>query len=140
MVADARIAIFVVCVLFPYHLQTFSFHLQIWRSKPGAGQQEVPVYPLEHQFGYMVHLRVFQQTHGANGREGIFADNRFGGVVEIDNVGFPEARFDKSEGVPVGTGMLRITIDIGQDILMQDIGLEVGHGPGLGRRYVGSIS
>jgi hypothetical protein len=39
----------------------------------------------------MVHLGVLQQTHGAHRREGICTDNRLGGVVEVDGVGFPEA-------------------------------------------------
>jgi len=39
----------------------------------------------------MIHLGIFQQGHGADSRKGVFADNRFGGVIEIDNVGFPEA-------------------------------------------------
>ena len=39
----------------------------------------------------MVHFRILQEPHGANGGEGIFTDDRFDIVVEINNVGFPEA-------------------------------------------------
>jgi hypothetical protein len=39
----------------------------------------------------MVDLGILQQTHGADRREGVLSDNRFDVVVEIDDVGFPEA-------------------------------------------------
>ncbi len=39
----------------------------------------------------MVHFRILQETHGANGGERIFSDYRFDVVVEVDYVGFPEA-------------------------------------------------
>lgn len=39
----------------------------------------------------MVHLRVLQQPHGADAGERILSDYRFDVVVEINNVGFPEA-------------------------------------------------
>jgi hypothetical protein len=51
-------------LLFLDHIQTLSFHLEFRISEPHTFQQEIPVNP---------------------------SDNRFGGVVEIDSVGFPEA-------------------------------------------------
>jgi hypothetical protein len=39
----------------------------------------------------VVHLGVLQQVEGTDGRKRIFAGERFGGVVEVDDIGFPEA-------------------------------------------------
>ncbi len=39
----------------------------------------------------MVELRILQQTHGANCWKWVFADDRFDVIVEVDNIGFPEA-------------------------------------------------
>ena len=78
-------------LLFFDHIQTLSFQLEFRKSEPHTFQQEIPVNPFEDQLDHMVCLRVLQQTHGSDCREGEFTDNRFGGVVEIDSVGFPEA-------------------------------------------------
>jgi hypothetical protein len=78
-------------LLFLDHIQTLSFQLEFRISEPHTFQQEIPVNPFEDQLDHMVCLRVLQQTHGPDRREGEFTDNRFGGVVEIDSVGFPEA-------------------------------------------------
>ena len=39
----------------------------------------------------MVHLGVLEQGHGAEGGEGVLPDDRLDVVVEVDDVGFPEA-------------------------------------------------
>jgi hypothetical protein len=39
----------------------------------------------------MVHLGVLEQARGAEGGEGVFPDDRLDIVVEVDDVGFPEA-------------------------------------------------
>jgi hypothetical protein len=77
-------------LLFLDHIQTLSFHLEFRISEPHTFQQ-IPVNPFENQLDHMVCLRVLQKTHGSDCREGEAPDNRFGGVVEIDSVGFPEA-------------------------------------------------
>jgi hypothetical protein len=78
-------------LLFLDHIQTLSFHLEFRISEPHTFQQEIPVNPFENQLDHMVCLRVLQKTHGSDRREGEAPDNRFGVVVEIDSVGFPEA-------------------------------------------------
>ncbi len=60
-------------------------------AKPGSCQQEIEVGPFEHQFSHMVHLGVLQQAERTNGGERIFTGERFSVVVEVDDVGFPEA-------------------------------------------------
>jgi len=78
-------------LLFLDHIQPLAFHLEFRISEPHTFQQEIPVNPFEDQLDHMVCFRVLEQTHGADCREGKLADNRFGVVVEIDSVGFPEA-------------------------------------------------
>jgi len=70
---------------------TFTCHLKRWRSKPGALDEHVEVDPFEHELGDMVHLRVFQEAHRTYDRQRICSCVRLSGVVEVDDIGFPEA-------------------------------------------------
>ena len=69
----------------------FPFHHHVRRAKPDPFKQEVEVGPFEHQFGHVVEFGVFQQAERADGRKGVLAGERFGVVVEVDDIGFPEA-------------------------------------------------
>jgi hypothetical protein len=72
-------------------LAYLTFHHKVRRSKPGTFEQQVEVGPFEHQFGHMVDFRVFEKTHRSYGGERIFPGQWFLVVVEVDDVGFPEA-------------------------------------------------
>ncbi len=39
----------------------------------------------------MVHFRILQESHGPDAGERVLSDDRFDVVIEINNVGFPEA-------------------------------------------------
>ena len=73
------------------HIHAFSGQLHSRWTKPSPCQQQVIVGPFEQQLGKMVHLRILQEPHWANAGERVLSDNRFDLVVEINNVGFPEA-------------------------------------------------
>ena len=81
------------CLL--WHSASFGYYLSFkhhgWWAEPGSCQQQVEVGPFEHQLGHMVDLGVFQQAERTDGGEGILAGKRFSVVVEVDDVGFPEA-------------------------------------------------
>ena len=68
-----------------------SCHHEIWGSKPGSLEQEVEVYPFKHELCHVVHFRILEQCHGTNCWEWIFPGVRLSVVIEIDDVGFPEA-------------------------------------------------
>ncbi|SHO46272.1 hypothetical protein SAMN02745220_01400 [Desulfopila aestuarii DSM 18488] len=72
-------------------LNAFSCHFKGWRSKPGALDEHVEVNPFEHELGDVVHLRVFQEAHRTDDRQRICSGVWLSGVVEVDDVGFPEA-------------------------------------------------
>ena len=69
----------------------FTFHHKVWRPEPGALEKQVKIGPLEHQFGHMVHLCILEQIQRTNSRKGVLSGQWFGVVVEVDDVGFPEA-------------------------------------------------
>ncbi len=73
------------------HIHALSCELQGWRSKPCTCQQQIKVCPFEQELGYMIDFRVLQQTHGADGWERIVTDYWLDVIVEVNNVGFPEA-------------------------------------------------
>ena len=68
-----------------------AFHHKIRRAKPCTFKEQVEVGPFGHQFGHMVDLCVFEQTHRSDGGERIFPGQWFLVVVEVDYIGFPEA-------------------------------------------------
>jgi hypothetical protein len=73
------------------HIHALTGKLHRRWAKPGPCQQQVIIGPFEQQFGKMVHLRILQQPHGANAGERVLSDYWFDVVVEVNNVGFPEA-------------------------------------------------
>ena len=90
----------VVCLPLPFGARqgevfstgaVFPLHHHVRRAKPDPFEQEVEVGPFEHQFGHVVEFGVFQQAEWADGRKGVLAGKRFGVVVEVDDIGFPEA-------------------------------------------------
>ena len=72
-------------------IHSFSSELQCWWSEPCASEQQVVVRPFEKELGDMVNLCVLKKSHWSNRREGVLSDYWFYIVVEINNVGFPEA-------------------------------------------------
>lgn len=68
-----------------------AFHHKVRWSQPCSLEEQVKVGPLEHQFGHVVHLRIFEQIQRTNSRKGILSGQWFGVVVEVDDIGFPEA-------------------------------------------------
>ncbi len=68
-----------------------------------------------------------EQVQRTNSRKRIFASKRFSVIVKINNVGFPEARFYESDGMPVGPGVLFTSGNESHDVLMQHITLEMGN-------------
>jgi hypothetical protein len=72
-------------------VEIFSFHDEVWWAEPNALEDQIEIRPFEHQLGDVVHLGIFEQTERTHGRKWIFADKWFGVVIEIDDVGFPEA-------------------------------------------------
>ncbi|WP_217907629.1 MULTISPECIES: hypothetical protein [Desulfosediminicola] len=72
-------------------LNAFASHVKSWRSEPGALEQHVEVNPFEHQLGNVVHLSVFQKTEWTYRWQRIVSGEWLSVVVEIDDVGFPEA-------------------------------------------------
>lgn len=72
-------------------LNAFASHIKSWRSKPGTLEQHVEVDPFEHQLGNVVHLCVLQQTERTYRRQRVVSGEWLSVVVEIDDVGFPEA-------------------------------------------------
>jgi hypothetical protein len=73
------------------HIHTLAGQLHSRRAKPGPCQQQVIVGPFKQQLGKVIHLRILQEPHGADAGERVLSDYRFDVVVEINNVGFPEA-------------------------------------------------
>jgi hypothetical protein len=73
------------------HIHALPGKLHRRRAQPGSCQQQVVIGPFEQQFGQMVHFRILQQTHWADAGERVLSDYRFEVVVEVNNVGFPEA-------------------------------------------------
>ena len=69
----------------------FPLHHQVRRTEPYPFEEKVEIGPFEHQLGHVVDLGVFQQAERSDGRKGILAGERFGVVVEVDDIGFPEA-------------------------------------------------
>ena len=79
-------------VLFLFdHIKTFAGQLQRRRTKPRPCQQQVVVGPFEQELGEMVHFRILQEAHRSYAGERVLSDHRFDIVVEVYNVGFPEA-------------------------------------------------
>gem|GEM_PF-681719 len=78
-------------LFFLYHIHAFACKLERRRTEPCPCQKQVVIGPFENEFGEMVDFRVLQQPHGADAGEGVLTDNRFDIVIEIYNVGFPEA-------------------------------------------------
>jgi hypothetical protein len=78
-------------LLFLDHVHPFAGGLHCRGAEPCPCQQQVIVGPFEEEFGKMVHFRILQKTHGADGGERIISDNWFDVVVKVDYVGFPEA-------------------------------------------------
>jgi hypothetical protein len=72
-------------------LPDLPFHHKVRWSEPCTFQEQVEIGPFEHQFGHVVELGIFQQAHWSDGREWIFPGQWFLVVVEINDVGFPEA-------------------------------------------------
>ncbi len=68
-----------------------AFHHKVRWSQPCPFEEQVKVGPLEHQFGHVVHLRIFEQIQRTDSRKGILSGQWFGVVVEVDDIGFPEA-------------------------------------------------
>ncbi len=68
-----------------------AFHHEIRRAQPGAFEKQVEIGPLEHQFGHVVHLGVLEQVQRTDCREGVLSGQWFCVVVEVDDIGFPEA-------------------------------------------------
>lgn len=68
-----------------------AFHHKVRWSEPGALENQVKIGPLEHQFGHVVHLCILEQIQRTNSRKGVLSGQWFGVVVEVDDIGFPEA-------------------------------------------------
>ena len=69
----------------------FAFHHKVRWSEPRSLEKQVKVGPLEHQFGHVVHLCILEQIQRTNSRKGVLSGQWFGVVVEVDDIGFPEA-------------------------------------------------
>ena len=72
-------------------LNTLSFHGESRRSEPSPFQEHIEVYPFEHELGDVVHLRVSQQAKRSYERQRICSGVWLSAVVEVDDIGFPEA-------------------------------------------------
>jgi hypothetical protein len=68
-----------------------TLHHHIGRTKPHPFQEKIEIGPLEHQFGHMVHLCLLKQVERSDCRKRIFAGQGLGIVVEVNDIGFPEA-------------------------------------------------
>lgn len=68
-----------------------AFHHKVRWPEPRSLEKQVKVGPLEHQFGHVVHLCILEQIQRTNSRKGVLSGQWFGVVVEIDDIGFPEA-------------------------------------------------
>jgi hypothetical protein len=68
-----------------------AFHHKVRWSEPRSLEKQVKIGPLEHQFGHVVHLCILEQIQGTNSRKGVLSGQWFGVVVEVDDIGFPEA-------------------------------------------------
>ena len=73
------------------HIKTFAGQLKRRRTKPRSCQKQVVVGPFKQQFGEMIHFRILQETHRSYAGERVLSDDRLDFVVEVYNVGFPEA-------------------------------------------------
>lgn len=72
-----------------------------------AGQQAVPVQPLEGELAEVVGVRLLQQRQADGGRE--VAGQRLGVVVEVDEQGLVEAGLDEAVGVSVVRRVQRLS-------------------------------
>jgi hypothetical protein len=80
------------CCLQPDALRlNLAFHHKVRWSEPRALEKQVKIGPLEHQFGHVVHLCILEQIQRTNSRKGVLSGQWFGVVVEVDDIGFPEA-------------------------------------------------
>ena len=80
-----------------------------------AGQQAVPVEPLEHQLAEVVEPRLLEQRQADAGR--VVARQRLGVVVEVDQQRLVEAGLDEAVGVPVEAGVERLAGQEAADVL-----------------------
>ena len=71
-----------------------------------AGQQAVPVEPLEHELAEVVETRLLEQWQSQPSR--VVAGQRLGVVVEVDEQRLVEAGLDEAVGVAVEAGFERL--------------------------------
>ena len=103
-----------------------------------AGQQAVPVEPLEHQLAEVVEPRLLQQRQPDRARE--VPGERLGVVVEVDEQRLVEAGLDEAVGVAVEAGVERLAGEEAADVLDERLALEVGDRPGLRGGHVGGVA
>src|SRR5579864_5068866 len=103
-----------------------------------AGQEAVPVEPLEHQLAEVVERGLLEQRETGGDRE--VAGKRLCVVVEVDEQGFVEAGLDEAVGVPVEAGLERLVGEEVADVVDHRFAFEMRDRSGFGRGHVGGIT
>ena len=103
-------------------------------------EHHVEIDPPEHHLGDVVGEAHAQKIEGPEAREGKLARQRLNFIVEIEKGPLLVTGDDNSGGVAVVVRPGRVAVDLPFEIFRQDIGLVMGHGPGLGGGQVGGVA